>query len=193
MRTALLRATALALASVMLMAGLAGAVAQRPAATQAFNTMTDIPVRGSTALGHVFRGRLDIVRFRSIEGQLYAVGDLTGRLRTEAGVLVGQITDKRVRLPLTFADPVASAAAVTPAGTTCQILNLRLGPLDLDLLGLVVHLDRVVLTITAEPGPGNLLGNLLCAITGLLDAGSPLSGVVAQLLNVLRQLLGLFG
>ncbi len=42
------------------------------------------------------------------------------------------------------------------------ILNLALGPLDLNLLGLVVHLNQVVLNITAEGGPGNLLGNL-CA------------------------------
>ena len=44
-----------------------------------------------------------------------------------------------------------------------------LGPLDLNLLGLEVHLDPVVLDIVAQPGPGNLLGNLLCAVAGLLD------------------------
>jgi hypothetical protein len=36
---------------------------------------------------------------------------------------------------------------------TCDILHLTLGPLDLNLLGLVVHLDQVVLDITAEQGP----------------------------------------
>ena len=51
----------------------------------------------------------------------------------------------------------------TARSGSCQILDLRLGPLDLNLLGLVVHLDMVHLNITAEPGPGNLLGNLLCA------------------------------
>jgi hypothetical protein len=64
----------------------------------------------------------------------------------------------------------------------CPILHLELGPLDLDLLGLEVHLDRVVLDVTAQPGPGNLLGNLLCAIVGLLD-GVDLSGVLADLLQ----------
>jgi hypothetical protein len=34
---------------------------------------------------------------------------------------------------------------------TCPILHLTLGPLDLNLLGLKVHLDRVVLDITARP------------------------------------------
>ena len=65
----------------------------------------------------------------------------------------------------------------------------QLGPLDLDLLGLVVHLDRVVLDITAESGPGNLLGNLLCAITGLLDPAGPLGPLV----NLLNQLLDILG
>jgi hypothetical protein len=73
----------------------------------------------------------------------------------------------------------------------CPILHLELGPLDLDLLGLVVHLDRVVLDITAVPGPGNLLGNLLCAIAGLLD-GVNLSGILQGLWErLINALIGL--
>ena len=52
----------------------------------------------------------------------------------------------------------------------CDILNLVLGPLDLNILGLEVHLNQVVLDIIATPGPGQLLGNLLCAVAGLLTA-----------------------
>jgi hypothetical protein len=54
---------------------------------------------------------------------------------------------------------------------TCQILDLILGPLHLDLLGLVVRLygrtrqDPVRVTITGEPGHG-LLGDLLCSLAG---------------------------
>ena len=55
--------------------------------------------------------------------------------------------------------------------------------------GLVIHLDKIVLDITAVPGAGNLLGNLLCAIAGLLDNGGPLAGLTA-LLNRLLMLLG---
>ena len=70
----------------------------------------------------------------------------------------------------------------------CDILHLVLGPLDLDLLGLQVHLDKVVLDIVAATGAGNLLGNLLCAITGLLDGG-PLAGLLGQLNDLLGQIL----
>lgn len=85
-----------------------------------------------------------------------------------------------------------SRAVTVPVGVaaaSCEILDLVLGPLDLDLLGLVVHLDRVHLNITAESGPGNLLGNLLCAIAGLLNPG-PLTNLQA-LADLLNQILAL--
>jgi hypothetical protein len=78
------------------------------------------------------------------------------------------------------------AAAST---TSCQILNLDLGPLDLNLLGLTVHLNEVVLNVAAQPGPGNLVGNLLCAVANLLNGvnlgslGSALVSALATLLN----------
>ena len=69
----------------------------------------------------------------------------------------------------------------------CDILNLVLGPLDLDLLGLEVHLNRVVLNIVAVSGPGNLLGNLLCAVAGLLDN----NGVLRQISQILNSILAI--
>ena len=75
---------------------------------------------------------------------------------------------------------------------SCPILHLDLGPLDLNLLGLTVHLNEVVLDVTAVPGPGNLLGNLLCAIAGLLDnvdLGSVLGGLLQNLIDALIRLL----
>ena len=47
----------------------------------------------------------------------------------------------------------------------------------------------VDLNITAQQGSGNLLGNLLCAVAGLLDGNASLSSIV-QLLN---QILGALG
>jgi hypothetical protein len=68
------------------------------------------------------------------------------------------------------------------------VLHLTLGPLDLNLLGLHVHLNRVVLDITAVPGAGNLLGNLVCDIANLLNQ-SPTAGQLTGLLNTLNTLL----
>ena len=76
----------------------------------------------------------------------------------------------------------------TQATGSCEILDLTLGPLDLDLLGLVVHLDQVHLNITAEQGPGNLLENLLCAVAGLLDNGGALTSITSLLNQILQAL-----
>ena len=69
------------------------------------------------------------------------------------------------------------------------MLNLVLGPLDLNLLGLEVHLSRVVLNIVAVTGANNLLGNLLCAVTGLLDGTGLLNEL--RLANVLNRILAI--
>ncbi|MFH5802020.1 hypothetical protein [Haladaptatus sp. CMAA 1911] len=52
-----------------------------------------------------------------------------------------------------------------------NVLYLDLKGLFLDLLGLEIDLDEVELSITAIPGPSRLLGNLLSALTKLLDKG----------------------
>ena len=47
----------------------------------------------------------------------------------------------------------------------CDVLDLTLAPTDLNLLGLLVHLDQVHLTITAD-SEGGVLGSLLCSLAG---------------------------
>jgi hypothetical protein len=73
-------------------------------------------------------------------------------------------------------------AILGPGDAACQILYLDIGPIFLDLLGLQVSVSQIIIDITAQPGPGNLLGNLLCAVAGLLDGGGPLQNA-AKLLN----------
>jgi hypothetical protein len=54
--------------------------------------------------------------------------------------------------------------------------------------------NPIVVNITAVPGSGNLLGNLLCAVANLLNGGS-LTGIldtlVADLNSILAALAGL--
>jgi hypothetical protein len=130
-----------------------------------------VPVSGETTTGLPVSGTYDLNRFVNRGGELVALGTFTGT----AG---GQDLTQAVEIP------------VEVAQTSCEILDLVLGPLDLDLLGLVIQLDTVHLNITAEQGPGNLLGNLLCAVAGLLDGpGGALNGVAA-LLNRILSILG---
>jgi hypothetical protein len=131
-------------------------------------------------------GTFTIDKFANRAGQLVALGTLVATVRDNNTVRTVVTTAAVPVSAINHGAPTVSGV-ITPAAT-CGILHLELGPLDLDLLGLVVHLDRVVLDISAESGPGNLLGNLLCGIAGLLDSG-PLAGIINQLVNALNLLL----
>ncbi len=160
----------------MLMLGSSFAV---PAAAQgqAPPTGLTIPVVGAVTgtVAGAFNGAARITGFALQNGQLVATGTLTGTVTNAAGVVVQSVA-------ATFSTPILQQAA------SCSILNLVLGPIHLDLLGLVVDTNQIVVGISAVPGAGNLLGNLLCAVAGLLDSGGPLSQV-SQLLNRLLGLL----
>jgi hypothetical protein len=60
-----------------------------------------------------------------------------------------------------FIHPAASASQA--ANAVCPVLDLVVGPLDLQLLGLVVDLQRVHLTINATRG-GGALGDVFCRL-----------------------------
>jgi hypothetical protein len=135
----------------------------------ATGTVTNTATGAATQVASV-----DVVRFGLQNGQLVALS----RLRDSAGRVLATV-------PIPVQGQVAGGARnLALQQRTCRILHLELGPLDLNLLGLRIQLNRVVLDITAQRGPGNLLGNLLCAIAGLLD-GSPTAGLVALLNRVL--------
>lgn len=155
-----------------------------PAAHAAPNPFKNIPVTGTVDGGGSFAGKLTVVGFEVLNGQLTALGQLNGVLKNASGKST-PVNKALVALPVSNGSSGAAQVAA------CDVLHLRLGPLDLDLLGLVVHLDTVVLDITAQPGPGNLLGNLLCAITGLLDS-TDLTNLL-NLASLLNALLGLLG
>jgi hypothetical protein len=129
---------------------------------------------------------MDIVSFTVQNGSLVANGLLDATLYDVSGNTIGSVTDH-----LVTGIPVDLIGSDAPQ-RTCDILHLVLGPLDLNLLGLQVDLSRVVLDITAQTGPGNLLGNLLCAITGLLDGGlnldvlNQIAGLLNRIIDLLR-------
>ena len=181
----MLRASISSLRTVMLFAALLAMLATlllAPAAQPAQASHGDgIPVRGKLTDGGTFRGTVsDLHATTNRAGDLVIRGVLNGRAVSADGE-VGRVVDKAFRTTV-------SRAEITQS--TCDILTLNLGPLHLDVLGLVVDLNRVILTITAEQGPGNLLGNLLCAVAGLLDSGLPLGTIGDALANLLNEIFG---
>ena len=96
------------------------------------------------------------------------------------GIVTASVIDAATGTVRTVTQQVSIPLLLTGASTgTCELLHLVLGPLDLNLLGLQVNLSEVVLDIVAESGAGNLLGNLLCAVAGLLDPNSALAPLFA--------------
>jgi len=98
------------------------------------------------------------------------------------------LLDRVLTQPATVTDVLGGDTA---AGT-CDILNLSLGPVDLNLLGVNVALDNcadgpVTVDVTADPN-GGLLGQVLC---GLADGG--LAGSQSALVRRLDGLIDRLG
>lgn len=159
-------------------------VAQSPAGSVVSNI-----VRGTTASGLDVTGYFTPLKFRRVGDQMRVRGLVSGTIHRADGAIktFDVMRTMRVR-SITQTGPATAAKAgqAVQAAAVCDILHLVLGPLDLNLLGLRIQLNQVVLDITAITGA--LLGDLLCAISGLLSGG-----LLGQLRDLLNQILGRLG
>jgi len=81
--------------------------------------------------------------------------------------------------------PIAVTTQDAPAAGECPILNLELGPINLNLLGLHVDTSAICLDVTATNHQG-LLGGLLCDLSG---GGLNLNGILGELGGLANQFL----
>lgn len=151
------------------------AVTGRPTLDGGLAIPVSLPVRDETGARGTFQGTITITEFAlNASNQLVA-----------SGTIVGQTV---IRGVTTTVNETFENLQVTP-GRRCPILHLDIGPIFLDLLGLEVQTSRIVVDVTAVAGAGNLLGNLLCALVGLLDQ-TPLNlTLIQQLLNQINAIL----
>lgn len=170
-----------------------GAVATVPAAAKdKSSSALQVPISGTTSTGGTFQGTATITGF-AVDGQnVVAFGTIAGIANGTESILTtfsAPVTQASATAQAAVAQAaIAQAAAAPQAAAACQILNLVLGPLNLNILGLVVTIPNpIVLNITAVPGAGNLLGNLLCSVTNLLNGTGP----VQQIADLLNQILGI--
>ena len=171
-------------ARIGLLAGIACVllVAAPTAGAQEVTDMTQVvPVTGKAKSGKRFTGTYAIGSFKASRGRVVALGTLRGKLGNQ------RVVRRKVAMPAKLSS-VVQGAQLPPLPNSCQILNLVLGPINLNVLGLVVRTNQINLRIDAQRGPGNLLGNLLCAITGLLD---PQAIAVRDLAAALNAILAL--
>jgi hypothetical protein len=196
--SALLVTAVLALAVTMMaggfastaQAGPAAAVADDPVATTPAGSLT-APITGTTADEDAVTGTFTPLKFSKKNGKVFVRGVVDGVITDATSQTTRTFTVIRKTRVLSINGTPATARGARAAMAECEVLDLVLAPLRLDLLGLVVNLDRVDLNITAVSGPGNLLGNLLCSVVGLLDGG--LQGLLGRLVNLLNRILGQLG
>lgn len=172
-------ATAVAVCLSLALLAPAGAAASTASASATGSPLVRMPVSGMTRAHKAFHGRFTVDRFVSRGTKTYAIGTLTGRTGHRS------IRVTNLAVPVSVPGLLGTGAR---AAAVCPILHLMVGPLNLNLLGLHIHLNKVVLNITAVSGPGNLLGNLLCSVSNLLNTGGLPLQQVTGLLNILQQL-----
>jgi len=151
-------------------------------------SFSHIPVSGKAHNGKSFTGHFHVSQFVNRAGKTYALGTLTGRLGHRA------VRRSNVAIPASMGSGsnlpgILGSRQVASPAATCPVLHLDLGPLNLNLLGLTVHLNQVVLDVNAVSGSGNLLGNLLCSVANLLNQPTLPTQQLTGLLNILQQLL----
>lgn len=129
-----------------------------------------------------FSGMLRVTRFAAVGNSLFATGLVTGTLVDDVGHLSSIIKTVSIPVPLLG----LAAPGVKTAGL-CSVLNLATGPIDLNVLGLQLHLDQVALDLSADGA--SLLGGLICTITGLLGS----AGSAADIATNLNQLVSTLG
>lgn len=122
-------------------------------------------VQGVVRHGDRFGSFEGVVQIRSFE--LVEVGD--GFVLAVNGLLRGTVTKAggaTQEIRETFTAPVA---LINPGPDgVCQILELDIGPIHLEVLGLIIDLSDIHLDVTADPA-GGLLGDLLCSLADALD------------------------
>jgi hypothetical protein len=161
----------LALATLLAFTAAVAAPTAALAQTKTPTSPLAIPVTGAGG-GAVFTGTFQLQKFATDQGKLVASGILTGVVTTATGAVTS--VARNVTMPAAVGD------------TSCEILHLDLGPLNLDILGLQIDLSRIVLDITAQAGAGNLLGNLLCGVVNLLNDPTGLARLLNSILDLLR-------
>jgi hypothetical protein len=184
----------LRLMSIAVLAALISALVFAPlgaiAAPKKSKLLKNVPVAGALADGGTFKGKVTITEFGYDPATgLTVSGVLKGTATKADGTTFEDISQPFSGAHASLTSASSSAAAGFQLQASCQILTLDIGAIHLDLLGLVVDLAPINLDITAVSGAGNLLGNLLCAVAGLLDP----AGFLIDLLNTLGQLLDLLG
>ena len=165
-----------------------------------------VPVTGSVVSvgGGTFAGTLALQRFAVRNGKPVAIGAISGSVQTDAG---SRLTGVHALIELPVAISGAASAGLPGiqrqrgdaldgptirfVQATCGVARVEIGNTNVDLLGLTVHLNPVLLELNGDSA--GVLGNLVCQVLELANNVVGLVGVLNAILGLLGGLLGGLG
>ena len=153
-----------------------------------------VPIVGSASSGAAFAGTLSILRFEARANQVVAIGIVRGTVAAGTA-LVGevalpvQVTAASQAAPASSSSALLAQPQVAPQQTaTCTALNLNLGAVNLNVLGLLVTTQPIAIDLSGDSSAP--VGNLVCTALDLLNNVVGLVGILNQILGALTGLVG---
>jgi hypothetical protein len=161
-----------------------------------------LPLTGAGTGGVRFNGTVAVQRFVYQDGEIFAIGTVSGSLSGPSGPIGTSIalpvafpvhvgngpTVRQERELIHPGAPGYGARVILAQASTCGVLHLDLGAIDLNLLGAVVTTTPVTIDINGDTG--GPLGNLVCAILATVNNVVGLVKLLNSLLGVVTGLLG---
>jgi hypothetical protein len=145
------------------------------------------PLPGGGVLGDLL---CSVDNLLSGSGGLLNLGGLTGQVTSGLtqvlnGILTDLTTGSNAGTGGTIGPSTGSTDTI-PAGD-CELVNLHLGPINANVLGLQITTSQICLNVFADPN-GGLLGSLLCSLDNLLSNPATATAQNALVTNILRDL-----
>jgi hypothetical protein len=189
MRAHALTASAVS-AGILLSAASAGAAEIRRAQPQPpARQPLQVAIVGHVAGGGSFAGTFSIRKFAAQDGKVVAVGMISGTAIGPMGFTVGTTLTGPLALPVLVEPAEAPGLGIVRreavAQQICDVLNIEIQPITIDVLGLQVTTLPVGINVVADATGTNVLGHLVCTI---LETVNNVLGLV-DLLNALLGLL----
>ena len=153
-----------------------------------------VPIVGSASNGAAFAGTLSILRFEARANQVVAIGIVRGTVAAGTAVvgevaLPVQVTAASQAAPASSSSALVAQPQVAPQQTaTCTALNLNLGAVNLNVLGLLVTTQPIAIDLSGDSSAP--VGNLVCTALDLLNNVVGLVGILNQILGALTGLVG---
>jgi hypothetical protein len=158
---------------------------QANAATKDVAGSLQLPV---TSAAGTFTGTFTINRFEARNNAVVAIGFVRGAVAGTGSILVGEVAAP-VTIGPASAPGAASTAAVAPQqATTCEVLQLSIGAVNLNVQGLILTTQPIAIDLSGDSSAP--LGNLVCTLESTLNNVVGLVGILNQVLSLLTGLVG---